>query len=200
MQILWNAKIGCISFTSLWFTCAFMCRNLFGPVHLTHYSYPLAFIATNNASFYRKSPVRSRTAYIRARLVEWVYKPWLLFRKCFPDERLGWLVYEKQHLPIYIHLQATACKRGSLKYESRLFSELFFQTNITTPEHSRAASVQGLRYEYFWEGVGLLMEYILTVLVAIYRNAFNKQWCGKFLYLPHDKRGRIHRVVTHSGC
>ena len=36
-------------------------------------------------------------------------------------------VYEIQHLPIYIHLQATACKRGWLKYmyESGLSNELF---------------------------------------------------------------------------
>ena len=50
---------------------------------------------------------------------------------CFPDERLGWLVYEIQHLPIYIHSQATACKRGWLIYESGLSNELFFQTNIS---------------------------------------------------------------------
>ena len=78
----------------------------------------------------RKSPARSRAAYIRARIVDWDYKPWLLFGKCFPDERLGWLVYEIQHLPIYIYLQAMACKRGWLEYENGLSIELFFQTNI----------------------------------------------------------------------
>ena len=70
-------------------------------------------------------------AYIRARLVEWVYKPWLLFGKCFPNERLGWPVYEIQHLPFYIHLQAIACKQGLLKYESGLSNELYFQKKIS---------------------------------------------------------------------
>ena len=77
---------------------------------------------------------QQEAAYIQARHVEWVYKPWLLFGKCFPDERLGWLVCEIQHLPIYIHLQATACKRGWLKYESGLSNELFFQKNISLAE------------------------------------------------------------------
>ena len=78
-----------------------------------------------NGGYYRKSRQEA------ARLVERVYKPWLLFGKCFPDERLGWLVYEIQDLPIYIHLKATACKRGWLKYEIGLSNELFFQTNIS---------------------------------------------------------------------
>ena len=59
------------------------------------------------------------------RLVEWVYKPRLLFGNVFPNERLGWLVYEIQHLPIYIHLQTMACERGwlktSLKHKPRGF-------------------------------------------------------------------------------
>ena len=78
-----------------------------------------------------KSPARSHAACNQARLEEWVCKPWLRFGRSFPNERLGWLVYETQHLPIYIHLQATACKRGWLKYESGLSNELFFQTNIS---------------------------------------------------------------------
>ena len=68
------------------------------------------------------------TAYIRARLVEWVYRPWLLLRKCFPNERL---VYDIQHLPTYIHLQAMAFKQGWLKCESALSNEPFFQTKIS---------------------------------------------------------------------
>ena len=43
---------------------------------------------------------------------------------------LGWVVYEIHHLSIYIHSQAMAYKRGSLKYESDLSNELFFQTKI----------------------------------------------------------------------
>ena len=82
------------------------------------------------ASAYRKSSAGSRAAYTRARLVEWVHKPWLLFGKVFPNERMGWLLYEIQHLPIYIHLQAMAYKRGWLKYESGLSNELFFQTKM----------------------------------------------------------------------
>ena len=70
-------------------------------------------------------------AYIRARLVEWVYRPWLLFEFFFSNEMLGWLVYEIKHLSIYIHLQAMACKRGWLKYERGLFSEFFFLVNIS---------------------------------------------------------------------
>ena len=93
---------------------------------------------------YRKSPTRSRAAYIWARLVEWVHKPWLLFENCFPNERLGWLVYEIQHLPIYIHLQAMACKQGWLQYERGLSNEFFFQTNIT-----RVASGWGLTVQWY---------------------------------------------------
>ena len=91
-------------------------------------------------STYRESPARSRAASIRACLVEWFYKPWLVFGKYFPNERLGWLVYETQHLPIYIHL------RGWLEYESGLSNELFFQTkiNLNIPNISRVASGRGL--------------------------------------------------------
>ena len=39
--------------------------------------------------------------------------------------------YETQHLPIYIHLQAMACKRGSLKYEIGLSNELYFKMKIS---------------------------------------------------------------------
>ena len=77
---------------------------------------------------YRKSPAISRAASIRAQLVKWVYKPWLLLGKCFLNERQGWLVHETQHLPIYIHLQTMACIRGWLRYESGLANELYFQT------------------------------------------------------------------------
>ena len=80
------------------------------------------------------SPAGSRAASIQARLVEWVYKPWLIFRKCFPNGRLRWLVYEIQHPPIYIHLQAMACKRGRLKYESGLSNEFFFLSKISLPQ------------------------------------------------------------------
>ena len=37
---------------------------------------------------YCKSPARSRAAYIRARIVEGVHKPWLLFGIFFPDKKL----------------------------------------------------------------------------------------------------------------
>ena len=67
-----------------------------------------------------KSRARIHAACNRAQLDEWVCKPWLQFGKCFPNGRLGWLVYKTQHLPIYIHLQAVAYKRGWLKYESCL--------------------------------------------------------------------------------
>ena len=46
--------------------------------------------------------------------------------KMFPNERLGWLVYETQHLSIYIHLQAMACKRGWLEYENGLSNDFSF--------------------------------------------------------------------------
>ena len=59
-------------------------------------------------------------AYIRARLVEWVHKPLVLFAKCFPkfikSEWTGWLAYELQHLPIRTRLQAMTCNRGWLAY------------------------------------------------------------------------------------
>ena len=42
--------------------------------------------------------------------------PWLLLGKCFPSEGLGQLVYDIQHLPIDIHLEAMACMREWLKY------------------------------------------------------------------------------------
>ena len=52
---------------------------------------------------YSKSPERSLAAYIWARLVEWVHKPWLLLGKCSPNEWMGWHVYYIiQNLPIYI--------------------------------------------------------------------------------------------------
>ena len=73
-------------------------------------------------NLHHKDSEYTSTAYIRARLVEWVYKPWLLLRKCFPNERL---VYDIQHLPTYIHLQAMAFKRGWLKCESALSNEPF---------------------------------------------------------------------------
>ena len=46
-------------------------------------------------------------------------------------KRLGWLVYETQHLHIYIHIQAVAYKRGCLKYESGLSNELYFQIKMS---------------------------------------------------------------------
>lgn len=49
------------------------------------------------ADEYRQFPARSSVSYIRAPLIEWVHKPWLLFRECFPSERLWWFVYEIQH-------------------------------------------------------------------------------------------------------
>ena len=97
---------------------------------------------------YRKSPERSRSASIRAQLVEWVYKPWLPFGKCFPKERLGWLVYETQQLPIYIHLQAMACKWGWLKYESGLSNELFCPDEIE-PRYSISGAASDRRTEIY---------------------------------------------------
>ena len=52
---------------------------------------------------------------------------WEMFSKC----KAGWLVYETQHLPIYIRLQAMVCKQGWLIYESGLSKELYFQTKIS---------------------------------------------------------------------
>ena len=69
---------------------------------------------------YRKSLARSLAASIWAWLVEWVCKPRLLFEKCFPNDN------EIQLLPIHIHLQATACKWGWLKYERGLSNKLHF--------------------------------------------------------------------------
>ena len=67
--------------------------------------------------------------------------------KCFPNERLGLLVYEIQHPPIYIHLQAMACIRGWLKYESDLSNELYFQTKISLAQTYAAWLLVGdLRY------------------------------------------------------
>ena len=71
------------------------------------------------------SPRQEAARLICERLVAWVYKPWLLIEECFPDERFRWLLHEIQHLSIYVHLQATACKRGWLKNESGLCNELF---------------------------------------------------------------------------
>ena len=92
-------------------------------------------------------PARSGAVYILAWLVERVRKPWILLRKCFRSEWMGWLVYEIQHLPICVHLQTTACKRGWLEYESGLSSEFGFQTVIKprpTTSGARVASDWGL--------------------------------------------------------
>ena len=68
------------------------------------------------------------------------------FGKCFPSEGVGWLVYEIQHLLIYIHLQAMACKRGWLKYERGLSSNFCFQkqTNLAQTKAARLL-ITGLR-------------------------------------------------------
>ena len=65
-------------------------------------------------TLYRKSPAGSHVAYPWRWLVKWVHKPWLIWWKCFPDDRLQWLVSEAQHFPIYVKLQAAACRWGWL--------------------------------------------------------------------------------------
>ena len=144
-MIVLNARISRFFWKEKWMmSCCYSWR---GEVHWCHYLMTMKQDCTVLVSFTitRKSATRSRAAYIWARVVEWVYKPWLLFGKCFPDERLGWLVYEIQHLPIYVHLQATACKRGRLIYGSGLSNELFSKPMYKPLSNiSRAASGRGL--------------------------------------------------------
>ena len=170
---------------SFW-TCAF-----------THYSYLLAFFATNNASYYRKSPARSRAAYIQARLVEWVYKPWLLFDNIFQLKSLGGL-FMKYSIFLFLFIYKPRLVTRVAYIWERLIQWIFFQTNI-----SPAASGRGLLVRVFL-GWSWTTDEIHSDNASCHLHlpstAFNKQWCGKFLNLPHDKRGRIHRVETRSGC
>ena len=68
-------------------------------------------------------------------------------RQYFPVEKLGWLVFEIQRLPIFIPLQATACNEGGLymraaypmnffpnKYKPRGFWSGTFGTSISGME------------------------------------------------------------------
>ena len=64
--------------------------------------------------------------------------------KCSPKERLGWFVHEIHYLPIIIHLQAMACKRRWLEYESGLPNKLLTDKNKLRSNISRAASDQAL--------------------------------------------------------
>ena len=45
------------------------------------------------------------------------------------DGRLGWLVSETQHYPIYVHLQAAACRGGWLHTEGGLSAAKSFPDN-----------------------------------------------------------------------
>ena len=67
------------------------------------------------------------TVNIREEAARFIFERGLLnlFIKCFPTERLGWLVYEIQHPPINIHLQAMVCRREWLKYEGGLPNGVF---------------------------------------------------------------------------
>ena len=88
-------------------------------------------VSRKNMSWWRyipQVPGKKLRGLYRVQFVECVYKPWLLFGKCFPYERLGPFVYEIQYPLIHIHLQAMACNRGWLKYESGLSNDLHFQT------------------------------------------------------------------------
>ena len=124
--------------------------NMSNPVYRNKWKKLSRFPSTAFKGFnmiYRKPPTRSHAASIWAWLVEWVYKPWLLFRKCFPNERRGWLLYKTQHLPVFTHLQAMACKRGWLKYESGLSYEFFADKTKPRSSVSHAAYDRGLRYK-----------------------------------------------------
>ena len=74
---------------------------------------------------------RSRVACIGARHAEWFHESWLLPKNVFPNERLGWLVYEIQHFAIYIHLQAKLVNEGGLNMRVAYPVNLFFKTNIS---------------------------------------------------------------------
>ena len=54
--------------------------------HMLLFFYQLSTRSHTVKLHYRTSPARSRAAYICARLVEWVYKPWLLFGKWLASE------------------------------------------------------------------------------------------------------------------
>ena len=70
------------------------CKNI-SLKYLEHFNAQCYVIANKTVSarimFYRKFPAWNRAASIWARLAEWVYKPWLLFGKCFPNGRMGGL-------------------------------------------------------------------------------------------------------------
>ena len=50
--------------------------------------------------FDRKPPAGSHVANHWRWLDKWAHKPWLIWRKCFPGDKLEWLVSETQHYPI----------------------------------------------------------------------------------------------------
>ena len=84
-------------------------------------------------------PVPSRKPRGSRWLVKWVHKPQLIWWKCFPDDKLEWLVSETQHYPIYVHLQAATYGWGWL-ISWIMFSEYKLSHSLI----SRVASWRGL--------------------------------------------------------
>ena len=84
-----------------------------------------------------------------ALLVECVHQPCLLFANLSPNERLGWLVYEIQHLPIYIHLQPCLLNEGGLHMSVTYPVNFFLNKYKPRSNVSCAASGQGLTVMYF---------------------------------------------------
>ena len=82
-------------------------------------------------------------------LAKWVHEPWLLWWKCFPDKRLGWLVSETQQRPTYVYLQAVTYRWGWLHTEGGLSAELYFPHDCSPA--ARLACCQGIMVKRkFW--------------------------------------------------
>ena len=63
-------------------------------------------------------------------LVKRVYKPQLIWWKCFPKDRLGWLLSETQHFPIYVYLQTVTYRWGWLLTEDGLSADFFSECKL----------------------------------------------------------------------
>ena len=81
-------------------------------------------------------------------LVKRVYKPQLIWWKRFPKDRLGWLLSEIQHFPIYVYLQTV---REPFHW-GWLISWFFFQNAncVGWSPISRVASCRGFAVSRTW--------------------------------------------------
>ena len=93
--------------------------------------YPSSTHSCNKTSIKSGSRTTHLYVYIWALLEEWVNKQQLPMGKWFRNKWLDWLVFEMQHPPIYIQIQAVACRRGWLQYKGGLSSEFIFHTIIS---------------------------------------------------------------------